>query len=79
MMCLMIVSVDSHTRYSLTVFFLIKSCSLNIVCCRVRMEVLDQVLKAVWAALTAASISSVVALGTLVITSLVACKRRQKC
>ncbi|KAH9400839.1 hypothetical protein TYRP_002418 [Tyrophagus putrescentiae] len=29
------------------------------------MEVLDQVLKAVWAALTAASISSVVALGTL--------------
>lgn len=56
----------------LTVFCLIKLCNLNMVCCRVKIDVCDHFLKAVRAASTAASISAVVDLGTLVTTWLVA-------
>lgn len=71
------INVQLHVHFN-TMFSLISCCSLNITCWRDKMDVSDQAGKAAAAALTAASISSWVASGTLVITSFVALKYQNK-
>jgi len=56
----------------LTMLSLIIAWYLNMICCLERIDILDQDLYASLAELTAASISDLVALGTLVTTSFVA-------